>query len=154
MEGVKDWTREYFLSNQETCLQTLSQLSVEDRTTLKENLENCENNKIVLLTGMIVDTQEPEFYCEKYEVKGADGSVRIEPGKYADKLNINESEIVEDPSKYLNERKTILISLPSSTNQWVHEVDASLRESCKRKLEKDKITEAFTVKVSLDCLPF
>lgn len=150
MEAVQSWTREYFLNNQEVCLQKLKSLTLEERSALRENLEKKENKKIVLVSAMIIDTQEPEFYCEKYEVKSADGSLRVEMGKFADKLNISDAETVEDPSKHLSERQTILISKSSSTNPWVYEVELQgLSKSNKRKLEdNEKLqTQTFTVKV-------
>jgi hypothetical protein len=96
---------------------------------------------------MVIDTQEPEFYCEKYEVKTSDGSIRVENGKFSDKLNINDDETVEDPSKHLSERQTVVIAKPLSTNQWVYDA-AAAKSSNKRKLDAGKdIEQSFTVKV-------
>jgi Mini-chromosome maintenance replisome factor len=147
MEAVQNWTKEYFLNNQDVCLEKLKSLTGEERAALRENIELGESNKIVLTFGMVIDTQEPEFYCEKYEVKSSDGSTRIENGKFCDKLNINEDETVEDPSKHLSERQTVIIARPTSTNQWVYEITAA-KNSNKRKLEDDQESDrAFTVKV-------
>lgn len=147
MEVVHNWTKEYFLNNQEICLEKLKSLTAEDRANLRENLELGENNKMVLAFGMVIDTQEPEFYCEKYEVKTADGSIRVENGKFSDKLNINDDESVDDPSKHLSERQTVVIAKPSSTNQWVYDAAVS-KSSNKRKLNEGKDNEqSFTVKV-------
>lgn len=147
MEAIQNWTKEYFLNNQEICLEKLKSLSAEERAALRENLEIGESNKIVLTFGMVVDTQEPEFYCEKYEVKSSDGTSRIENGKFSDKLNINENETVADPSKHLSERQTVIIAKPSSTNQWVFDV-AAAKSSNKRKLDDGQETKkSFTVKV-------
>lgn len=149
MENVQAWTKEYFLNNSDACLQKLKDLTAEERHALKLNLEQHEINKVVIFSGMIVDTQEPEFYCEKYEVKSLDGNVlRVESGKYSDKWNLRDGETVEDPSKHLGERQTILVSQPASTNQWVHEIGPP-GSSNKRKLEDTCSTTdcSFTVKV-------
>lgn len=155
MESVQSWSKEYFLNNQEACLQKLSLLSLEERALLRENLEQNENNKIVLLSGMIIETLEPEFYCEKYEVKSSDGTVlRVENGKYSDKLNIKDNETVEDPSKHLGERQTLLVSKPASTNQWVCEIETQCSGVAqanpnKRKLkQKQEDIKTFVIKVS------
>lgn len=154
MEELQNWSKNYFLNNQEVCLQKLNALSVSERALLRQNLQHKENNRIVLLSGMIFDTKEPEFYCEKYEVKSKDGSVRVELGKYSDKLNIHEHETVEDPSRHLSERQTVLIKTPSSTNEWTYDVELLAAGdqviSNKRKLEEstDDLKQPFTVKVS------
>lgn len=154
MEAVQSWTKDYFQSNQEACLVKLKSLLPEERAALMGNLERNENRKIVLLRGMISDMLESEFYCEKYEVKSKDGTVlRMESGKFADKLNIKDDEIVEDVSKHLGERRTVLISKPASTNQWVDEAESSSSENNKRKLEdSQEAARCFTVKVNFDKL--
>lgn len=150
MEPVQNWTKEYFFSNQDECRQKIKELSADERTALKWNLDRCETNKIVLLTVMITDMCEPELYCEKYEVKSADGSVvRVESAKFSDVLNLGEGETVEDPTKFLNERQTFLLSKPASTNQWVYDVEPSMMENGnKRKAEESQEPEkSFVVKV-------
>jgi Mini-chromosome maintenance replisome factor len=148
MDAVQNWTKEYFLNNQEVCLEKLKSLTADERAALRENLEGGQSNVLVLTFGMVIDTQEPEFYCEKYEVKSSDGSTRIENGKFCDKLNINEHETVEDPSKHLSERQTVIIAKPSSTNQWVYDF-ATAKSSNKRKLDDGHENEkSYTVKVS------
>lgn len=147
MEVIGNWTKEYFLNNHEVCLEKLNSLTAGERASLRENLEVGESDRMVLATGMVIDTQEPEFYCEKYEVKSSDGNIRIENGKFSDKLNISEDETVEDPSKHLSERQTVVIAKPTSTNQWVFDI-AIAKSSSKRKLdENNQIDKSFTVKV-------
>lgn len=146
MESVANWTKDYFLENQEVCLEKLNSLTVGERVTLSENLDAGESNKMVLATGMVIDTQEPEFYCEKYEVKSTDGNIKVKNGKFSDKLNIKEDETVEDPSKHLSERQTIIIAKPASTNQWVLKV-ATVKSTSKRKLDENHIDQSYTVKV-------
>ena len=151
MDPVKQWTKEYFLSHQDECLQKLKVLSLEERFALKRNLEQCEIGKICLLSnGMITDMFEPEFYCERYEVKSAEGNVlRIELGKFSDKLNINDGETVEDPSKFLSERQTFLVTKSESMNQWVYDVESVMQENGnKRKMDESQNSlKGFAVKV-------
>lgn len=153
MNPVETWTKEYFLSNQDECLDKINKLSPEERAALKGNFDRCEINKIVLFSnGMITDMCEPELYCEKYEVKSADGNVlRIESGKFSDKLNINDGETVEDPSKFLNERQTFLVAKHESTNQWVYDVVSNISENGnKRKVDEPQgLTEGFAVKARI-----
>lgn len=105
---------------------------------------------------MITDNQEPEFYCEKYEVKSLDGSLlRVESGKYSDKLNINENESADDlGTDNLNERHIVLVTLSASTNQWVYEAESQAVGTNKRKLDQDaEPVTSYTVKASLTLSP-
>lgn len=125
MDSVQDWTREYFLSNQEKCLQRLNSLSAQDKTALRKNLQVNENGKLCLLSNMMcMDVCEPEYYCATYKVKSGDGSLRTECGKYLDKLSIGDDESVEDQSHDLDleERQIVIVANPSSMNQWVKEM--------------------------------
>lgn len=141
-------------------MQKLKELTIQDRVALRQNLQLKENDRLVLMSGMIFDTKEPEFYCEKYEVKSKDGTVRVEQGKYCDKLNIDDCETVEDPSKHLSERQTLLIQRSPSTNKWTHDVEllaaGDQSNSNKRKLEDnvDDQQQPITVKVSAKAFSF
>lgn len=154
MEELQNWSKNYFLNNQDICIQKLNSLSPQERILLRQNLQYKENDRLVLLSGMVFDTKEPEFYCEKYEVKAKDGSIRVEIGKYSDKLNIHEDETVEDPAQHLSERQTVLIKRPASTNDWTLDVELAAAgdqfNSNKRKLEgsfEDSKQQLYTVKV-------
>lgn len=152
MESVQSWTKQFVLENHEACLEKLRSLSLGEREALRQNLRRNENNKIVLLNGMITDNQEPEFYCEKYEVKSLDGNLlRVESGKYSDKLNIDENESADDlGTDNLHERHIVLVTLPASTNQWVYEAESQAVGSNKRKLDQEtEPVTSYTVKVSL-----
>lgn len=151
MENVENWNREYFLRNQDECLRKINILTAEERSALKGNLDRFEVNKIVLLSnGILTDMLEPEFYCEKYEVKSSQGDVlRVELGKFCDKLNIDEGETVEDPSKFLSERQTFLVSRHGSTNQWVFDIESSSTENTNKRKINDNLEsgKVFAVKV-------
>lgn len=154
MENPQSWTKEFFLNNQDECVKKLDQLSVDERVALRNNLTEMANGKLILLSGMVSDILEPEFYCEKYQVKNfQDGSVRIELGKFSDEIEIADHEVVEGPSKHLSERHTILITKPQSNNSWIYELETQLITSPtnKRKLrtERDMGSVSFIVKVCL-----
>lgn len=147
MEAVHNWTRDYFLNNQEECLKRLSNLSTDERASLKSNLNFKENGSIVLLNHYFVsDIKEPEFYSEKYELKKADGSAREEVGKYCERINIGDDEICEDPAKHLGERQTCILSYSASNNEWIkeHEISSS---SNKRKIENNTDQKNYVVRV-------
>lgn len=148
MEAVQNWTREYFVSNQEECFKRLSTLSQEERACLRSNLNFKENGSLVLINHFFVtDIKEPEFYCEKYELKKADGSARVEHGKFCERIEIAEDETCEDPEKYLGERQTCIITESPSNNQWVKEQEATSIASNKRKLEVDTSQKNYLVRI-------
>lgn len=135
MDSVHNWTREYFLNNQEECLNRLSNLSIDERAALKSNLSFKENGSLVLVNHYFVsDIKEPEFYCEKYELTKPDGSAREESGKFCERVNIGEDEVCEDPAKHLGERQSCIISQSKSNNPWIKEHELS-SSSNKRKNE-------------------
>jgi hypothetical protein len=147
MEPVVNWTRDYFLNNQEECLNKLSTLSTDERAALKSNLSFKENGTMVLVNHYFVsDIKEPEFYCEKYELKKADGSTRELNGKFCERVEIGEDEICEDPAKNLGERQTCIISQSISNNQWIkeHEICTS---SNKRKNEPNTEQKNYLVRI-------
>ncbi|KAG5682248.1 hypothetical protein PVAND_011612 [Polypedilum vanderplanki] len=149
MNTISNWTREYFISNQESCIQKLNDLSLEERACLKSNLKFKECGQLVLVDCfMVSDICENEFYCEKYQVKNDnDGSIRIENGKYADKLNIGDDETCENPTEHLAERQVFIISKSDSNNLWTKEVDNHFMNSNKRKIDEDSEQKSFLVKL-------
>lgn len=147
MELPHNWTRDYFLNNQEECLKHLSELTVDERAALKSNLSFKENGSLVLINHYFVsDIKEPEFYSEKYELKKADGSVRVEIGKFAERINIVEDEVCEDPAKFLSERQTCIITQSTSNNQWIKEHELPTT-SLKRKNEPNTEQKNYLVKI-------
>lgn len=148
MESVQNWTREYFLNNQEECLKRLNNLNHEERVNLRNNLNYKENNSLVLINHLFVtDIKEPEIFCEKYEIKKADGSVRVESGKFRERFNIGDDESCEDPEKHLGERQSCILTESSSNNQWIKETELISSVSNKRKLEVDTNQKHYLVKV-------
>lgn len=151
MDSIESWTRDFFLDNQQFCLQKIeSGLTNEEKKSLRANLSYKENGKLIIINHfMIVDVKDTEFYCEKYEVKrkgNDDLNLRIVQGKYADKLNIQLDEICENPMKYLGERQTCIIKQSETNNDWIEEYEKA-SASNKRKIENDSEKKLFAVKV-------
>lgn len=146
---VNEWTRDYFLANQEICLEKLENLTSVEQAEIIENFNFLENNSLVQVSGFLADTLEPEFYCEKVVIKSNNGTERIECGKFTDKLKVNEDEVVSDDNNYqhLHERFNLLIAQPKSTNQWVLDSYPKINKQ-KRKVDEPRdITEPVLVKV-------
>jgi hypothetical protein len=151
MEAIGHWTREYFLSNQEACIQKLqNDLTIEEKISLRSNLNFKETNRLALISSFIIsDIRETEFYCDKYEVKrSSDGSTRLEEGKYSDKLNISEGENCENPADHLAERQVCIITRSESNNAWIKDFEVTSINSNKRKIKsKEPEQTSFLVKV-------
>jgi hypothetical protein len=135
MNSISGWTREYFLENQEQCLNQLSKLTMEERVSLKNNLHFHEPGSLVLIDCFFVtDMKEPEFYCEKFVIKKEDGHREV-CGKYCDRVNIYDGEQCEDPEQSsLGERQVCIISQSSTNNKWIQELNSTTN---KRKLDSE-----------------
>lgn len=157
MIPVTEWTREYFLANQESCLHKLAALSPQEKIALSQNLSRLEKGKIVFLAnGLIADILEPELYCKTVVIKSSDNTTRTESGKYSDKFQLKDDEKVV-PEENGNEIENLaeswrwVVAQSPSTNDWVLEDAEGDDRSNKRKLEEPKEgLESFVVKVSLD----
>lgn len=154
MIQVHEWTRDYFLANQEGCAQKLSSLSPEQKLALRQNLNCFEKGKIVLVAnGLIADILEPELYCKTIKIKSSDNTVRIESGKYSDKFQLKDDEKLV-PEENANEIENLadswrwVVSQSPSTNDWVNDDVEGDDRSNKRKLEEPKEgLKSFVVKV-------
>lgn len=154
MIPVNEWTRDYFLANEEGCVHKLNSLSPEEKLALSQNLQRLEKGKIVLLAnGLIADILEPELYCKTVVIKSSDNSVRTESGKYSDKFQLNDDEKVVqaengDENENLAESWRWVVSQSPSTNDWVNDDVECEDRSNKRKLEEPKKElKSFVVKV-------
>ena len=104
------WTIEYFLANQEECLHKLKQ---EETLKLIPNLnysnpEHFANKQLVKFRGIIQDQLEPEFYLDKYKVKTADDTIRIQDGKFQDCFVLKAGESVKTFHQYKYFQELIL----------------------------------------------
>lgn len=149
MEPIHKWTRNYFLNNEKDCLQKLKDpLTQEEKVELRSNLHFKENGSLVLLNHfMVTDIKEPEYYCDKYEVKQSDGNTRLEFGKFADKLNILDNESCENPGQNLAERQICIISESTTNNLWIKDHNPIALNSNKRKIENAKEEKSYLLKV-------
>lgn len=58
---------------------------------------------------------DPEIYLERYEVKSADGSKRVQEGKYRDCLKIANGEVIDynaDGNVHGERRTMFVVSVP------------------------------------------
>lgn len=149
LEPIFTWTKDYILNNEEKCCKKLKEgLSLEEKIELRSNLHFKENNSLVLLNHyMITDIKEPEFYCAKYEVTQADGTVSIRNGKYSDKLNILDNESCEDPGSNLAERQICFITESDTNNLWIKDYNSVSMNSNKRKFENAQSEKTYLLKV-------
>jgi hypothetical protein len=149
MEAVQNWTREYFINNHDECIKKLNELTDAEKDELRNNLHFNEQGLVLLNHFMVSDVKEPEYYCEKYEVKKSDGSTRMENAKYSDqlKLNIQEDESCENPAQFLSERQTCIVKRSESNNVWIKEHECITLNANKRKIESVQDQSSYLVKV-------
>lgn len=149
MEPIYKWTRDYFIKNEEECIKKLKQenLSLEEKIELRSNLNFKENGSLILLNHfMISDIHEPEFYCDKYEVKQRDGIIRHETAKYSDKLNVLDGETCENPAEVLSERQVCIITESNTNNSWIKDYNSISMNTNKRKIENVQEEKSFLLK--------
>lgn len=84
---ISSWTIEYVLANRDVCRQQLEKHENRAAIPLLNNLENyaAPNSSLVRFRGMIQDMLDPEFYLEKYSVRGPSGT-RMQDGRYRDTI--------------------------------------------------------------------
>ncbi|XP_014231994.1 mini-chromosome maintenance complex-binding protein [Trichogramma pretiosum] len=155
----KDWTIEYFLSNESECEKILENIDTlfEIPSLNNGSLDNFKNGQLVRFQGMIQDMRNPEFFFKKYKITNKKtGENTTKSGMYSDeaKCEMNENILFDDESNENAERQTwIVVSIPG-LNDWAkdkHTYSSSqvidepmaISKSIKRPLE-----EAFE---SMDC---
>ncbi|CAB0036154.1 unnamed protein product [Trichogramma brassicae] len=155
----KDWTIEYFLSNENECEKILENIDtlLEIPSLNNVSLDNFKNGQLVRFQGMIQDMRNPEFFFKKYKITNKKtGENTTKSGMYSDeaKCEMNENILFDDESNENAERQTwIVVSIPG-LNDWakdkhiysssqVIDEPMAISESIKRPLE-----EAFE---SMDC---
>ncbi|KAL7742028.1 hypothetical protein ACLKA6_018280 [Drosophila palustris] len=86
-------------------------------------LHMLRDQSLVRFRGMVQDMMDPEIYLERYEVKSADGSTRLQQGKYRDCLRLAKDEQLDynAANNVHGERRTLfVVSLPGQ-NDWAKE---------------------------------
>lgn len=84
---VKNWTPEYYITNQSSCWQILENPNALSEIPLLNNsqVHNIRDKQLVRFRGMIQDMYDPEYYFKQYEVKNTKtGESDIRCGMYTD----------------------------------------------------------------------
>ncbi|XP_018396179.1 PREDICTED: mini-chromosome maintenance complex-binding protein [Cyphomyrmex costatus] len=129
---VRDWTPEYYTSNQSNCQEILENPDMLTKIPLLNNvqLHNIKDKELVRFRGMIQDIYNPEYYFKQYEVKNTDtGESTIRCGMYMDAARcLPHEEILLYSKKNQNsERQTyIIISIPG-LNDWAKEESINMQ---------------------------
>ncbi|EDW64635.1 mini-chromosome maintenance complex-binding protein [Drosophila virilis] len=86
-------------------------------------LHKLRDQGLVRFRGMVQDMMDPEIYLERYEVKSADGSTRLQPGKYRDCLRLGKDEQLDyqAESNVHGERRTLFVVSVPGLNDWAKE---------------------------------
>uniref|UniRef100_A0A182IP45 Mini-chromosome maintenance complex-binding protein n=1 Tax=Anopheles atroparvus TaxID=41427 RepID=A0A182IP45_ANOAO len=119
------WTPEFFLANESTCLERL----LDGATWRSIPLLNCADShhlpdgSLVRFRGMVQDMQDPECYLEGYDVRSKSGTtVHRQNGKYRDILVYNEATETVDSgcteSNTFGERRSMFVISVPGQNQW------------------------------------
>ncbi|KAH8377000.1 hypothetical protein KR093_002667, partial [Drosophila rubida] len=124
-------------SNNMALPKTIDELTSQDIAFCRELLENpatwhsipllnhtplhkLNDQALVRFRGMVQDMMDPEIYLEQYEIQSADGSRRLQQGKYRDCLRLSKEEHVDynAQNNVHGERRTLfVVSLPGQ-NDW------------------------------------
>ncbi|XP_012221330.1 mini-chromosome maintenance complex-binding protein [Linepithema humile] len=152
---VKNWTSEYYVTNQSSCEQILENPNVLSEIPLLNNTQahDIRDKQLVRFRGMIQDMYDPEYYFKHYEVKDMktdESDIRC--GMYTDAARcLPHEEIPFDSNKNENsERQTyIVISIPG-LNNWAKEKSTNIQKSdtmahnsnnSKRSLDENDVEE-------------
>ncbi|XP_017041399.2 mini-chromosome maintenance complex-binding protein [Drosophila ficusphila] len=83
-------------------------------------LHKLKDQTLVRFRGMIQDMMDPEIYLERYELKSADGSRRLQNGKYRDCLKLSTGEEIDfnAESNVHGERRTMFVISVPGLNDW------------------------------------
>ncbi|XP_030376976.1 mini-chromosome maintenance complex-binding protein isoform X2 [Scaptodrosophila lebanonensis] len=113
-------------------------------------MHKLKDETLVRFRGMVQDMIDPEMYLESYEVKAANGSTRMQQGKYRDCLRLHHGETVDysaESNVHSTRRTLFVVSIPG-LNEWVKEhekqcnvephMDSSLTSGVARKRAADE----------------
>ncbi|XP_012058308.1 PREDICTED: mini-chromosome maintenance complex-binding protein [Atta cephalotes] len=132
---IRDWTPEYYVSNQSNCQKILESENILTKIPLLNNtqLHDIKDKELVRFRGMIQDMYDPEYYLKQYEVKNTNtGENNIRCGMYMDAAQCLPHEIVLLYSKnnQTSGRQTyVVISIPG-LNDWAKEESMATQTSC------------------------
>ncbi|XP_018304208.1 mini-chromosome maintenance complex-binding protein isoform X1 [Mycetomoellerius zeteki] len=123
---VRDWTPEYYVSNQSNCQEILKSPDILTKIPLLNNaqLHDIKDKELVRFRGMIQDMYNPEYYFKQYEVKNTNtGESDIRCGMYMDAARClpHEEILLYSKNNQNSERQTyVMISIPG-LNDWAKE---------------------------------
>lgn len=84
---MRNWTSEYYITNQLSCQQILGNSDILKEIPLLNDvqLHNIKDKQLVRFRGMVQDMYDPEYYFKQYEVKNTrTGESNVRYGMYAD----------------------------------------------------------------------
>lgn len=126
------WSKDYYINNSEECIKTIQNITVAEKSMLELSLQEKADGKLVCFSGMIQDLLEPEYYCSNYQIRDAEGAVRVQNGKFSDAYAMKEGEtVIKDDKPSLAERQTLIVVEAPGTNSWVKQINVN--NSNKRK---------------------
>lgn len=129
---IRDWTPEYYVSNQLNCQKILESRNILTKIPLLNNtqLHDIKDKELVRFRGMIQDMYDPEYYLKQYEVKNTStGESNIRCGMYMDAAQCLPHEMVLLYSKnnQTSGRQTyVVISIPG-LNDWAKEESMAIQ---------------------------
>ncbi|XP_028045441.2 mini-chromosome maintenance complex-binding protein [Monomorium pharaonis] len=126
MTSIRNWTPEYYVSNQSECQQILEDPKVLAEIPLLNIVQShdIKDKELVRFRGMIQDMYNPEYYLKEYEVKNIDtGNSDVRCGMYMDVarcLSHEEISLYSNKNKNSERQTYIVISIPG-LNDWAKE---------------------------------
>ncbi|KMR04799.1 mini-chromosome maintenance complex-binding [Lasius niger] len=123
---VRNWTTEYYVTNQLSCQQILENPDVLREIPLLNDLQlhDITDKQLVRFRGMVQDMYDPEYFFKRYEVKNTKtGESDIRCGMYMDAARcLSHEEISFDSNKNEHsERQTYIVMSIPGLNKWAKE---------------------------------
>lgn len=123
---VKNWTAEYYVTNQLSCQQILENPDILREIPLLNNvqLHDITDKQLVRFRGMVQDMYDPEYFFKQYEVKNTKtGKSDVRCGMYTDAARcLSDEEIFFNSNKNEHsERQTYIVMSIPGLNKWVKE---------------------------------
>ncbi|XP_072742432.1 mini-chromosome maintenance complex-binding protein [Anoplolepis gracilipes] len=123
---IRNWTTEYYVTNQLSCQQILGNPNIVGEIPLLNNvqLQNITDKQLVRFRGMVQDMYDPEYFFKQYEVKNTKtGQSDIRCGMYTDAARCSSHEEISFGSNKNehSERQTYIVMSIPGLNKWARE---------------------------------
>ncbi|GAB1863759.1 Mini-chromosome maintenance complex-binding protein [Camponotus japonicus] len=123
---VRNWTTEYYVTNQLSCQQMLGNSDILKEIPLLNNvqLHDITDKQLVRFRGMVQDMYDPEYFFKQYEVKNTKtGESDIRCGMYTDAARcLSDEEVFFHSNKNEHsERQTYIVMSIPGLNKWAKE---------------------------------